>query len=408
MKKFLLGSTALVAASFIAGGVAQAEDQPIAVTVGGYYQNAMGLIDQDSEDNEFADETNSFAFGQDVEINVGGSAVLDNGLTVGFKAVIEGNAGGDQSETMDERFVFFRGNFGQIRMGATESAMQEFTNFAPGGAGIFGVNTPFFIFANPGNNVGNLDFRIFNVTTYDDLLGAEDDLKIVYFSPSFGGFSFAASYAPSDNTNAQYGNNARSGAAFANGDQTGVGTLLDQLSVAAAFDRAFGDFKIRVAAGYSSYNLDKCNSSTPALADHQNCEDSPESFHAGATFTIGKFAVGGGYTQRDFVVNISPVGTALTGADRERQDFDIGISYWDAMWGVGIQYGNAEADGPTGGVNDDLSLDIIEVDGSYILGPGVSLQAALRFGDFTDDAPQSPDRNDNEFVEFLVGSSMSF
>jgi len=398
MKKVLLGSTALVAASFIAGGVAQAENQPIAVTVGGYYQNAMAIIDQDSDDNEFADQTNSFAFGQDVEINIGGSAVLDNGLTVGFKAVIEGNAGGDQSETLDERFVFFRGSFGQVRMGATESAMQEFTNFAPGGAGIFGVNTPFFIFADPGNA------NFFNVTTYDDLLGAEDDLKIVYFSPSFNGFSFALSYAPSDNTNAQYGNNGRSGAAFATGDQTGVGTLLDQLSVAAAFDHDFGDFKIRLAGGYSTYNLDKCSTT----AGSQNCEDSPESFHGGATFTIGKFAVGGGYTQRDFVGNQSPIGTALIGADRERQDFDVGISYWDAMWGVGLQYGNAEADGGNGSVSDDLSLDIFEVDGSYILGPGVSIQAAVRFGDYNDDTAQSPDLNDNEFFEFLVGSSMSF
>lgn len=398
MKKVLLGSTALVAASFIAGGVAQADNQPIAVTVGGYYQNAMGFIDQDNEDNELADQTNTFAFGQDVEINVGGSAVLDNGLTVGFKAVIEGNAGGDQSETLDERFVFFRGSFGQVRMGATEGAMQEFTNFAPGGAGIFGVNTPFFIFADPGNAAG-----VFNVTTYDDLLGAEDSLKIVYFSPSFNGFSFALSYAPSDNTNAQYGNNARSGANW-DASNTGVGTLLDAFSVAAAFDHDFGDFKIRLAGGYSTYNLDKCSTT----AGSQNCEDSPESFHGGATFTIGKFAVGGGYTERDVVANAAPIGTASIGAERTRSDFDVGISYWDAMWGVGLQYGQMDQDGSTSNAPSDLELNIIELDGSYILSPGVSLQAALRFGEFSNDTVQSPDRNDNDFFEFLLGSSMSF
>jgi len=391
MKKVLLGSTALVAASFIAGGVAQAENQPIAVTVGGYYQNAMGLIDQDSDDNELADETNQFNFGQDVELNVGGNAVLDNGLTVGFKAVIEGNAGGDQSETLDERFIFFRGSFGQVRMGATEGAMQEFTNFAPGGAGIFGVNTPFFIFADTGHAAG-----IFNITTYDDLIGDEDSLKIVYFSPSFNGFSFAASYAPSDDTNGQYGGNPRSGAA---GDATGFGTTLDALSLAAAFDHDFGDFKIRLAGGYSSYNLDRCG----VTAASQNCEDSPESFHGGATLTIGKFAVGGGYTQRDLVNNASP-----TGGERTRYDFDVGVSYWDAMWGVGFQWGSMEQDGAISGTASDLSLDIVELDGSYILGPGVSLQAALRYGQFENDTAQTPDNNDNDFFEFLLGSSFSF
>ena len=180
-------------------------------------------------------------FRSDVELSIGGSAVLDNGLTLGLKAMIEGNAGGDSSESLDERFVYFSGNFGQLRIGATESARQEFTNFAPCGAGIFGVNTPFFIFADPGNSS-----NIFNVHTYDDGLGQEDALKIVYFSPSFNGFSFALSWAPSDNTNAQYGNNARSGRT----PGAGVGTLLDHLSAAVAINHDFGDFKIRVAGGY--------------------------------------------------------------------------------------------------------------------------------------------------------------
>lgn len=378
MKKILLGSTALIAAGFLAGGVAHAENQPIAVTVGGYYQAGMAIIDQDSDDGEFADDTNATAFGQDVEINIGGSTTLDNGLTAGFKAVIEGNGAGDGSESMDERFIFFRGNFGQIRFGSTESARQEFTNFAPGGSGIFGVNTPFFIFADPGNAAG-----IFNVSTYDDGLGSEDSTKIVYFSPDFNGFSFALSYAPSDANQSQYGGNSRNV----------TGQLLDQLSAAAAFSHDFGGFKIRVAGGYESYVLDKCAGGVGA------CEDEPDSWHAGGTLTFGKVSVGGGFLQSDLVANDS------LGGNRERTDFDVGIAYWDAMWGVGIQYGRTDREGPVGGVSDDVSFDVIEVDGTYILGPGVSLQAAVRFGNFEDDAAGA---QENEFTEVLFGSSMSF
>jgi len=377
MKKILLGSTALVAAGMIAGGAAKAEDQPIAVSVGGYYQSAFALIDEDNDVGELADHRNSTAFGQDVEININGSATFDNGLTAGFKAVIEGNGAGDGSESMDERFVFFRGNWGQIRVGSTESARQEFTNFASGGSGIFGVNTPFFIFADPGNSAG-----IFNVRTYDDGLGSEDSTKIVYFSPSFNGFSFALSYAPSDANQSQYGGNTRDVS----------GQLLDQFSGAVAFDHDFGDFKIRVAGGYESYNLDRCSTT----AGSQNCDNSPASWHAGGTLTFGKVSFGGGYLDGDLVSNTT------AGAGRDRQDFDVGIAYWDAMWGVGLQYGRARQDGTD---NLDETFDVVALNGTYILGPGVSLQAQVDVGSFEDDTAGSLD---NDFVQFMFGSSLSF
>lgn len=387
MKKILLGSTALVAAGMIAGGAAKAEDQPIAVSVGGYYQSAFAVIDQNNEGdsagtstrNEVANATNTTAFGQDVEINVGGSATFDNGLTAGFKFAIEGNAAGDDSTTADERFVFFRGNWGQIQVGSAESARQAFTNFAPGGSGIFGVNTPFFIFADPGNAAG-----IFNVHTYDDGLGAEDSMKIVYFSPSFNGFSFAMSYAPSDEGQSQYGDNGR--------DENGQ--LIDQVSGAIAFDKDFGGFKMRLAAGYEGYTLDRCGANVAA----QNCDDSPASWHAGGTFTIGQVSIGGGYLNTDLVANATSTGS------RDREDFDIGIAYWDAMWGVGLQYGRAEQEGVD---QLDETFDVVAINGTYILGPGVSLSAQVDVGAFEDNTV-SINPNDNDFVQFMVGSSLSF
>ena len=75
------------------------------------------------------------------------------------------------------------------------------------------------------------------------------------------------------------------------------------------------------------------------------------------------------------------------------------------MWGVGLQYGRVEIDGPTDAAADDVEFDMIEVDGSYILGPGASVQAAIRFGSFENDAANSLD---NDFTEVLLGSSFSF
>jgi predicted porin len=377
-KLALLGASALTAAGSLGAGPARAEDQPIAVSVGGDYQAAFGLIDQDSKDGELADATNTVAFGQDIEINFFGSATFDNGLTAGFKAALEGDSEGDDSETLDERFVFFRGNFGQIRLGATEDARQEFTNFAPSGASIFGVNTPSFIFADPGNAVG-----IASVTTYDDLLGSEDSGKVVYFSPSFGGFSFALSYAPSDRGQSQYGANGREVA----------GQLLDQLAAGVAFEHDLGEVAVRLSGGYSTYTLDRCGST----AGSQSCEDSPASWHAGATVTFDKVSIGGGYLDHDLVSD------SITGSQRDREDFDVGIAYAEEeAWAIALQYGRVRQDGLDG---LDESFDMVALNGSYALGPGVSVQAQLDFGNFEDDTPGSLD---NEFIEFMVGTALSF
>ena len=374
----LLGATALTAAGTLGAGAARGEDQPIQVSIGGDYQSALGLIDQDSDDGELADQTNSIAFGQDLEIYFSGSATFDNGLTAGFSVALEADAEGDDSETLDERFVFFRGNFGQFRLGATEDARQELTNFAPNGSTIFGVNTPSFLFADPGNAVD-----IFSVTTYDDLLGSEDSIKLVYFSPSFNGFSFGLSYGPSDTGQSQYGANAR-----------GVtGQLLDHLSAGVVFDDELGDVGLRIAAGYSTYTLDRCGST----AGSQNCENSPESWHAGATVSFERVSVGGGFMTRDLVSN------TVSGQGRERDDYEIGIAYTiEEAWAVGLQYGAVRQDG-LDGLGE--SFDMIALNGSYALGPGVTVEAQIDFGNFEDDTPGSLD---NEFVEFMVGTALSF
>ena len=125
-KKLLLGTTALIAAGVVTGGVAQAAEEPITAGIGGYFRSAMGMINQDDSVGELAAGAQSMTIGNDIEIVVSGSTTLDNGITAGFQANIEGNGGATAggSSSLDERFVFFRGGFGQIRIGQVESARQ--------------------------------------------------------------------------------------------------------------------------------------------------------------------------------------------------------------------------------------------------------------------------------------------
>jgi hypothetical protein len=419
-KKLLLGTTALIAAGVVSGGVAQAAEEPITAGVGGYFRTAMAFINQNDATGQFADTAQSHTIGNDIEINVSGSTTLDNGITAGFSANIEGNADGDSangSNALDERFVFFRGSFGQIRVGQNESARQEMTNFAPSGNYNFGVNSPFFIFGNPGNAAG-----IYNVRTYNDGLGNEDNLKLIYFSPTFNGFRIGASYSPGDGNNGQYGGNA--------GDA--VGGFQNNASLAAEFSNNFGDFGLRLMAGWEGYVLENCNAEVTMPAgtivlpeitvtlgapedtmvtipagthvtvpgvtyNSQTCNNNPDSLQFGGTISFGEWSIGGGWLESEQVM------LNAAGAGRERTDWDIGVAWWSGPFGIGLQYGSAELD-----MVDDTTdeFNIYELNATYVLGPGIDVGATIRRGDY-DDAT-AVGGLDNQFTTFAISAALNF
>jgi outer membrane protein OmpU len=377
-KQLLLGTTALIAASVVAGGVAQAAEEPIEASIGGYFRTAIGMVSQDDAAGEFADTSPSMQLGNDVEISISGSTTLDNGITAGFNAMIEGNTDATSgSAALDERHVFFRGSFGQVQLGNTESARQQMTNFAPNGNYNFGVNTPFFIFANPGNAT------FFNVRTYDDGLGTEDNLKMIYFSPTFNGFRLGASYAPDDSNRGQYGGSTNDV----------VGALQNNSSIAAEYSHNFGDFNLRLMAGYEAYVLESCN----AAANTQTCNNSPDSMQFGGTISFGEFSIGGGYLES------SQITLNAAGSERDREDMDLGIAWWSGPFGVGLQYGNAKVD-QVDSTTDELT--IYELNATYVLGPGIDVGAALAKGSF-DDATAGTGL-DNDYTEFKMSAALNF
>ena len=387
-KKLLLGTTVLVAAGIATSGVAKAEE-PISAGISGYFKSAMAFIDEDNGDGEFANGRNSHAIGNDIEITVSGSTTLDNGITAGFSANIEGNpdgVSGGESNTLDERHVFFTGGFGEIKVGQTESARQSMTQFSASGASNFGVNSPFFIFYNPGNASG-----IFNVRTYDDGIGSEDNLKVIYFTPSFNGIKVGASYSPGDSATEQYGGNGGNA----------VAGLQNNAAVAAEYVGSFGDVNIRLMAGMEQYVLENCTTNVTGgttTEATQQCENNPTSEQLGASIGFDKFTLAGG------MLTTEQVTQTTTGAGREREDWDVGLSYASGNYSVGAIVGVAEVDQEDGSTD---TLEQYEVNATYVLGPGIDIQASIRNGEFND-ATGAPSTSDNDFTEVLIGTSLSF
>ncbi len=525
MKKVLLGTTALAAMGLLAGGAAQAEEEaaqaevgPVSVGVGGYYHTAVGFVSGDAGEN-----THDPAVAQDIEIIVSGSTTLDNGITVGMRANIEGNGASPiakwpsdvDSFALDERWLYFNGPFGNLQVGSIESAAQQMTNFAPGAAGIFGVNSPFFLFT-PG-------FESY-IATYNDGIGDEDSAKLVYFTPAVNGFRLGASFAPSDSHQGQYGGNV---AGSPNSDYK------NQWSVGAEFSTDVGDASLRAMVGYDGYEYDgMCDSNvahtavmpatgmyrlgdkmqkigagdlklsgngknvfapaymkveagdgnykmeidgsyvaaeggdykmyhqlTPLAAgvvdkarmvwggdptmnpllvtssdkymgmdgkaldrprltgsaislakmyefmdpsmmtggEAQNC--SPQAVRYGATISAGAFAFGGGALHTD-VSN-----------DHGKLQYDLGVSYSVGAYSLGLQWAHAETEMVGGSLNADGNMvghgeveqDRYAINATYVLGPGISLQAQADTGE-----QSSPGMGEADWNQVMFGTSISF
>jgi len=419
-KILLLGTTALIAVGVVTSGVAQADEELITATIGGYFRSAIAVISQNDEDGQLADNNSSMAMANDIEIFFAGSTMLSNGISVGFNALLEGNAPLVEGATLDERYVFFQGSFGEIRIGQTDSARQEMWSLSPSGNYNFGVNSPFFIFGNPGQIFPFTPFS--NIRTYDDALGNEDNINLSYFSPTFNGFRLGMSYAPNDSLSFTEGIAIFSPSQGAYGRNTtdDLGGLQNNAAFGAEFSDNFGDFNIRITAGYETYTLEICNfnaqgfavvdsiniTTPPSVftllrtANDQNCDNNPVSIQFGGTVNMGEWSIGGGYLKTEQIANTS------NGTGRDRIDFDIGISWWSGAFGVGLMYGQAEvAEVDDGGVLTD-EFKMYELNGTYVLGLGVDIGATIRRGYFDDATVGSG--LDNEFTTLAVGTALSF
>jgi outer membrane protein OmpU len=375
-KTLLLGTTALMAAGFLASGVAQAAEEPLVVGFGGYVVSGFAAVSQENEDGGLADNANSFVIGNDVQINASASTTLDNGITAGFSLNLE--AGGAEQGTYDERFAFLRGSFGQIRLGQTPDARREMSTTAPGAAAIFGINSPWFKTGNSGG--------ILTLSTSSDGQMGDDAIKLVYFSPVFNGFRLGASYASTGNGNGFY--DQLTAEDVAGNTQNGVSGAIE-------YNGNFGESTIRISGGMSNYVLERCNASAAV----QTCNDNPQSLHVGGRISFGDFSVGAG------MLNTEQSGLSADGSNIDRLDYDIGLSWGSGSLSAALLYGEVELD-----IADDTtdSLSVMEMNAQYVLGPGISLSAAIVRGDFDDATEDNAGGLDNSYTEVKAGAAMFF
>ena len=236
MKKVLLGTSALVAVGLTAGdALAQGY-----IGLGGYWRNWAMFADFPSNARVNGAVPRDFWMTSNSEIFFKGETKLNNGLTFGFRVELEAwsdNASTNALSTdqIDETWGYVKGAFGEIRVGE-EDDVRKLKGWSPYVGGLLGTDSPDGVYA------------LGTGTTYPNVDG-NDSQKIIYFSPTFGGFSFGVSYAP-DGTKG-----TRSFAAQGKTDCDGSRSRScngQAWSIAADYRGKFGDVTVGLDGGYSA------------------------------------------------------------------------------------------------------------------------------------------------------------
>lgn len=123
-----------------------------------------------------------------------------------------------------------------------------------------------------------------------------------------------------------------------------------------------------------------------------------------------------GYTGFTFSTSFIEDRAQSTGGKREefsgaggQEVFDLGVKYDQGPWAFGVQYSHSAMDtlsiGPELG---DQKIDAYEIGGSYLMGPRLSLGAAIQFWKWDEFAGSAAEEDQASDLLFLVGSRLRF
>ncbi len=352
MKKVILGTTALVAATALTAGSASAAEK-IKLGISGYMQTSFVAADYD-------DPTNADFLPTDVrhegEVHFKGSTVLDNGLKFGVHIELENRSTSDQ---VDETYMYVSGAFGRVNIGSEDSAAYLMHYASPSPVPAWGL-------ASPNHNASGLG----NPSTLPNEVGDKD--KITYFTPRFSGFQIGASYTPDADEEGG-----------SSGIPIGVEGAADESYAASVnYNNKFNSVSVRASLGYQ-------------LTTRTGASEDTDEIAAGLTLGFGGFSVGGAYKYSD-----NDGGTD----NLEQHDWNVGVSYGQGPWKIGVQYAGVSQEDAADG-----DLHAVVVGGQYVLGPGITAFGGVQFWD----ADGSLEKNGagevgDSATIFFIGTALSF
>ena len=402
-KKYLLGTTSLVAATVLAGGNALAEAQPLNMTVSGYYHFDVHMYDVDVESTN---DDHGIATFQDAEVNINMRGELDNGMKIGGRIELEGSNNGDQ---IDQSWITLESGWGRIDLGGINSGRYNWSwgvnapNVAHGISS--GVQTEWL---NHNGGLATFAFRRPLGSANND--ASNDDQGIHYYSPNFNGFAFALSYRPSVSTTRGAG-----------GGSENIGEIDKSTNYTDAVDigvRWSGDMSgvgVTAMVGYATAaaptNADNGLTNAGA-ASAFGAFDDYSLISGGVRFSYEGWRVGGMFADVSEGFCIDSTGTAgdadcADSSDRSSEGtaYTMGISYGTGPWALSAQLHSGAVEDSIG-VAGDSELDVWSIAASYTLGPGLRVIASYQDAEL--DNEDNVAANGNDGNSFSLGIAAGF
>ena len=466
MKKFLLGTTALLAAGLVSGEAsAQASKaDPIKLQLGGFVAFAGGdILRQNDGPNTTGQNKKTFEFKENIVLGGLGETKLDNGLVVGANIQVRGqdngrqvtqNVDGDtganrsglgfaQNDMTAQAYGYFKGEFGQVVFGDVRDATSQKSYQAPIAGQIFGANSPLFAFTN--NPVGT------NSTIQD--LGGTRATGIHYFSPTISGFSFGASFKPQSARGISSGLNC-AGASTPNGAtdnpylganigctafNNSLNAVQDIAAIHVNYDAKFGDFTLGVGGGAAHSTKEKGIRAGQRVLNNGvttiglvNTDGDLNNYYGSFNVIYGPFAVGGAWERRQ--------NAFFNGANVDTFDFGGRYTMGPAQFSLGGTRGYykgllATGAGGVGVVNNfnngsnisnatgvapalfnptaTPTLTDIQAVVNYQLGPGIALTGAVDWSIYHSHASNTAGAavaafKNYESIALLAGTRLNF
>ena len=320
MKKVLLATTALIAASAFAAP-AKAEME---VTVGGYTAFQAGFFDNDTANSSDRD------FTSEAQIAIRADGTADNGLQYGAKVLLDAST--SDTANSDETSLYLAGGWGRVELGDDDGA-SELVVFAPT-VGIGQINGSYDDFIN-GNAKAHIvnDRGDHNFTAID----SDDSTKVTYFTPKFSGFQAGVSYAPEYQGFNVFGFAGVAGSAGENVALLEDSTLAsDIFELGLAYEGSFSGVDVKVGGNYvmasaTDADVDLVTGGVQTLEDVR-------AWSLGAQVGYNGFKFGGGYTHDGDSLQLEGV------ANDSVHSWNIGATYENGPWGVGISYLDTDFD----------------------------------------------------------------
>ncbi|MGE5515505.1 MAG: porin [Bacteroidota bacterium] len=391
MKKVLIASTALVAATMFSAGAASASEK-IKLNLGGFSKWwVVGQWQENKFQNATQSDYNNVDVKGDNEVYFGGSTTLDNGLQVGIDIQLEAGGHTDQtSDTIDESYVFIGGGFGKVLIGSKNNGTYLIHNTAPDAAGNWNeggilsggyalVKPTSVSTITPGNGGGN--------TTA--ILTDDDSEGLTYVSPTFYGLTFGASYKP--NTS-QDNRNTTDLHSVVGSNVLGAGVL---------YANTFGGVGVKADFGAATYQVEAVPANFSGLGNGSAIPSATfgkskvNEYSTGLNLSYAGFTLGGSYRQVVAAESLN----ALDG-----KAWDIGLQYASGPYAVSAAYFNSKVEGFGG--NGDDQIDIYQVSGKYTLGAGVDALASVGYAKYQDEAKTASGENKGWVA--MTGLSLSF